>query len=108
MRLRSQASLSSFSASRGIGLELVRHLLADEANVVLATCRDPAKAKLLQEVVKPALGRGHIVPLDVDKDESIDACTKEVTKVLEGKGLNYLLNNAGIVVRITHLLHVVC
>jgi NAD(P)-dependent dehydrogenase (short-subunit alcohol dehydrogenase family) len=82
-------------------------LLADEANVVFATCRDPAKAKSLQEVVKAAaFGRGHIVPLDVNKDESIDASAKEVTKVLDGKGLNYLLNNAGIVVRIPHPLHV--
>ena len=75
--------------------------------MVFATCRDPAKAKSLQEVVKPAFGRGHIIQLDVGRDESIDASAREVTKLLDGKGLNYLLNNAGIVVRIPHPLHVV-
>lgn len=76
--------------------------------MVFATCRDPARAKSLQEVVKPAFGRGHIIQLDVSKDESIEAAAKEVTKVLDGKGLNYLLNNAGIVVRIPHTLLVIC
>lgn len=83
-------------------MELVRRLLADEANVVFATCRDPVQARSLQDVVKPAFGRGHIIQLDVGKDESIDASAREVTKLLDGKGLNYLLNNAGIVVRIPH------
>lgn len=102
LRSAPKPHLPSLRASRGIGLELVRQLLADEANVVFATCRNPATANLLQDVIKPASGRGHIVPLDVDKDDSIDAAAKEITKVLNGSGLNYLLNNAGIMVRILH------
>lgn len=70
--------------------------------MVIATCRNPTKANLLQDAIKPASGRGHIVPLDVDKDDSIDAAAKEITRVLDGGGLNYLLNNAGIMVRILH------
>lgn len=82
-------------------------MLADEANVVFATCRNPANAKSLQEVVKPATGRAHIVPLDIGDDESIDAAAKVVTKVVGGQGLNYLLNNAGIMVHILLQLHIV-
>jgi len=83
-------------------------LLVDEANVVFTTCRNPAKATSLQEVIKPAPGRAHLVPLDVNTDESIDAAAKEVAKVLDGVGLNYLLNNAGIMVYIPNSLHIIC
>ena len=82
-------------------------MLVDEANVVFATCRNPAKATSLQEVIKPAPGRAHLVPLDVNTDESIDAAAKQVTKVLDGVGLNYLLNNAGIMVYIPISLHII-
>ena len=83
-------------------------MLAEEANVVIATCRNPANAKSLQEVVKPVSGRAHIVPLDVNKDESIGAAAKVVTQVVGGRGLNYVLNNAGIMVRILLQLHIIC
>lgn len=76
--------------------------------MVFTTCRNPAKATSLQEVIKPAPGRAHLVPLDVNTDESIDAAAKEVAKVLDGVGLNYLLNNAGIMVYIPNSLHIIC
>ena len=57
-------------------------------------------------MVKSVTGRAHIVPLDVSKDESVEAAAEVVTKVVDGRGLNYLLNNAGIMVRIL-LLHII-
>lgn len=78
-------------ANRGIGLELVRQLLANDWQV-FATCRQPDTAEALKALQTPQL---HIVPLEVTDPASIDAALQSVQNHAEG--LDLLVNNAGII-----------
>lgn len=78
-------------AGRGIGLELVRQLLAHGANVI-ATLRDPKKAEPLLNLEREASGRLRIETLDVGSDES----TTSFVRRLQGTAVDVLINNAGI------------
>lgn len=85
------------SASRGIGLELTRELLASPHNIVLATCRTPDTATKLHALQDSAKGTLHILALDVSSTASIEAVSKPAQDILGDRGLDYLFNNAGIV-----------
>lgn len=78
-------------------MQFVRQLIEDPANIVIASCRSPESAIDLNGLVDTAKGELHIVKLDVATEESIEAAAIEVDKILNGKGLDYLLNNAGVV-----------
>ncbi len=80
--------------SRGIGLEMTRQLLRTPSNTVIAACRNPSKADALRAL---ADGKLHIVALDVVDRESVRKCAEEVTALVGDKGLDYLVNNAGVV-----------
>lgn len=79
-------------ASRGIGLELVRHLLT-RGFVVHAGCRRPGQASELAELIA-ASGRGSVLALDVADPASIRAAAS----TLDGNAaaVHLLINNAGI------------
>ncbi|KAI0063864.1 C-factor [Artomyces pyxidatus] len=81
-------------SNRGIGLELVKQLVASSNNIVIATCRKPGSASALTELASAAPGRLHIVALDVSDGASIKASVEPVKDVLETHGLDYLVNNA--------------
>jgi len=85
-------------ASRGIGLETTRQLLLNPANTVFATCRSPSTATDLKGLKDTAKGTLHVVQLDVADAESIKSGTSAVLAILEkeGRGLDYVLNNAAI------------
>ncbi|KAI0816816.1 NAD-P-binding protein [Trametes gibbosa] len=83
-------------ASRGIGLEIVRQLLATPTNSIIAACRTPEKATALQGLRDTAQGTLHIIELDVSDFDSIRASVKAVEAILGDTGLDYLVNNAGI------------
>ncbi len=85
------------SANRGIGLEMVKQLLQSPSNIVVAASRNPAKATELQGLAEKANGKLHLVILDVTDKESINKAAKEVAGFLGGKGIDYLINNAGVV-----------
>ncbi|XP_061578708.1 C-signal [Cololabis saira] len=84
-------------ASRGLGLELVTSLASGgySPGKIIATARNPTSAQNLQDLAEkhPNI---HIVPLDVVSQESIEQCAAEVDGLLQGDGLNCLINNAGI------------
>ncbi|KAM5543514.1 hypothetical protein V8D89_002765 [Ganoderma adspersum] len=82
--------------SRGIGLELTKQLLQSPGNVVLATCRNPSKADALQALTASSGGRLHVLPLDVDDTDSIASAVQAAEKIVGDKGIDYLINNAGI------------
>ncbi|KAM8861682.1 C-signal [Synchiropus picturatus] len=84
-------------ASRGIGLELVRQLAAGRSPParIIATARNLATATKLQELAQK-FSNVHVVGLDVVSDESIHSCVEEVERLVQGDGLNCLINNAGI------------
>ncbi|PIL23173.1 hypothetical protein GSI_14482 [Ganoderma sinense ZZ0214-1] len=82
--------------SRGIGLELTKQLLQSPSNVVLATCRNPSKADALQALTASSGGRLHVLPLDVSDADSITSAAQAAEKIVGDKGIDYLINNAGI------------
>jgi len=77
-------------ASRGLGLEYARQLLAQSRdNIIIATARTPGPP--LTEL--KGLGTLHVLPCDVTDRRSIEACKVEVEKLTER--IDYLFNNAG-------------
>jgi len=95
--------MSSFTwlitgSNRGIGLELTTQLLALPSNTVIATCRTPEKATELHALKGSTSVKGslHIVALDVSSETSIRESVKAVDKILDGRGLDYLYNNAAV------------
>jgi NAD(P)-dependent dehydrogenase (short-subunit alcohol dehydrogenase family) len=93
------ASILITGCSRGLDLELTKlSSLSTDISIVFATARSLTPA--LQDVVDSSGGCVQFVSLDVTKDDSITAAVQEVTKKLgPGKGLDVLVNNAGIQLR---------
>ena len=83
--------------SRGIGLEMTRQLLRTPTNRVIAACRNPSNALALRTISGVAKGKLHIIALDVLDRESIRKCAEEVAHIVGDKGIDYLVNNAGVV-----------
>jgi hypothetical protein len=91
-------------ASRGIGLELVRQLLSQPSNLVVASCRNPDSASDLKGLDTTAKGKLHVVQLDVADEESISAIAAKVQQIVGDHGLDFVVNNAAIVSNDRHLL----
>ncbi|KAI9068437.1 NAD-P-binding protein [Trametes sanguinea] len=86
-------------ASRGIGLELVKQILATPTNKVVATCRNPEGAHGLTELQDSAPGRLDVLRLDLDDFDAVRASAPQLDAILGETGLDYLVNNAGISLR---------
>ena len=84
--------------SRGLGLTLTTHLArlpASKAKVIFATVRaDPTPA--LKSLVDSSSGRVVPVFLDASEPKSVKAAVATVEQHLRGKGLDVLINNAGV------------
>ncbi|KAF8355810.1 hypothetical protein PRIPAC_97433, partial [Pristionchus pacificus] len=81
-------------ANRGIGLGLVKELLKDPSvAIVIATVRNVDTATVLSAIENPKL---HIIPCEVTDEKSLVAAVEKVTGIVDGKGLDILINNAGI------------
>lgn len=78
-------------ANRGIGLELCRQYAKAGWNIY-ATCRDPRKAKELNELAGNYKNNISVHALEVSNKEQMDALKKE----LKGKPVDILFNNAGV------------
>lgn len=91
------ASFLVTGASRGFGLALVRQLTAlpaSDVSKVFAAARGDSPE--LEQSVKDSAGRVVAVKLDVTNEASIKQAATEVEAKLEGKGLDVLINNAGV------------
>lgn len=84
-------------ASRGLGLEFVRQIIAqkDPPKYVFAACRSPQNAAELQALAKEN-SNVIIIKLDVTDDSDIDSAVEQTRAVLKNEGLNLLINNVGI------------
>ncbi|XP_052130469.1 C-factor [Frankliniella occidentalis] len=85
-------------SNRGIGLEIVKQLLA-HANppaTLFATCRNPDSATELQALAKK-YSNLKIMKLDVLDFDSYEGVAKTISEIVGNKGLNVLINNAGII-----------
>ena len=91
------ASYLITGASRGFGLALARELVsrpATDVGIVIASARGDSPD--LDELAKSSSSRVVVVKLDVTNQESIKQAAVEVEAKLEGKGLDVLINNAGV------------
>jgi NAD(P)-dependent dehydrogenase (short-subunit alcohol dehydrogenase family) len=91
------ASFLITGASRGFGLALARELAsrpASEVSKVIASARGDSPA--LQELANNSRGRVVVVKLDVTNEATIKQAAAEVETKLDGKGLDVLINNAGV------------
>lgn len=83
-------------ASRGLGLEFTRQLLASGWHVV-AACRRPGRATALNGLAGAHPGRLHVLPLDVAVPASHAELARELPLVLGEAGrISLLVNNAGV------------
>ncbi|CAL5224415.1 g7097 [Coccomyxa viridis] len=80
--------------SRGIGLELVRQVVARGDHVV-ATARKPDESTELQELAKAHKDAIKIVQMDVQDADSIKAAAKAIEEY-HPNGVDVLINDAGI------------
>lgn len=85
-------------ASRGIGLQFVRKLLKDTEGKIVACCRSPDNAPMLQEFLSSidehSRGRLELIQLDVESQESIEQAALEIKS--KYNRVDVLLNVAGI------------
>lgn len=84
--------------SKGIGLELVAQLVAlasDKITHIFALSRSKPTSSL-QSLIDNNAGRITHVTCAVDSDSSVQNAAEVITKLLGDKGLDVLVNNAGI------------
>lgn len=88
-------------ANRGLGLALVRAVLA-RGDRVVAACRHPGKAYDLNRLAGEHPGRLHVLPLDLTDPKSHHELARELPLVLGdgndagGGRIDLLINNAGV------------
>ncbi|KAI1426991.1 NAD(P)-binding protein [Xylaria sp. FL1777] len=92
--------MSSFlitGASRGFGLTLARELVSLSPSIVgkvFATARGNSRA--LNEFARANPDRVVVLKLDVTDERSIQRAAEDVEDYLDGRGLDVLVNNAGV------------
>ena len=99
LTLLTMATFLITGASRGLGLALTRELAsrpASEVSKVFASIRGDSTPAALNELAQTSSGRVVTVKLDVTDQQSIKKAAAEVETKLGGKGLDVLINNAGI------------
>ncbi|RAK88389.1 NAD(P)-binding protein [Aspergillus costaricaensis CBS 115574] len=82
--------------SRGIGFELVRQLADSKDDIVIFASARSCNNPKFQELLDQHPERIVYVPLDVTDQVSIKNAAKIITSKLDGRGLDVLINNAGV------------
>lgn len=80
-------------ASRGLGLEFVRQLAA-RGDRIVAACRQPGKARELNELAFAYPGHVKVLPVDLTRPASIAELAREAAMV--GDAIDVAINNAGV------------
>jgi len=84
-------------ASRGLGLEMVHQLSAEEKYYIFAAVRHPETSTDLKEIASKAKGHVEIITLDVGDKKSIEKAAEVVKE--KTKRIDVLINNAGILAK---------
>jgi NAD(P)-dependent dehydrogenase (short-subunit alcohol dehydrogenase family) len=90
------ASYLITGCSHGLGLAMAEHLMtlpSSEVDRVFATARHQSPA--LKALVESSAGRLTYVELDATNEQSVKAASAKVEFILDGAGLDVLINNAG-------------
>lgn len=91
------ASYFITGTSRGIGLQLTASLASrpsSEVYKVFAAARKQSDE--LKKLIEGSNGRVQFVPIEVTSPQSVKEAAQMAEKSLNGQGLDYLINNAGI------------
>lgn len=91
------ASYLVTGSSRSLGLAMVAHLAdssPSDARVIFATAR--SETSDLKELVEKSSGRVVYIEMDTTDQVSVDKAVKAVEIRLADRGLDYLINNAGV------------
>ena len=97
------SSILVSGANRGIGLELVRQLSRNgRYTTIIAGARSMSPE--LDNLLRENTSKIHFVHLDISNDDSVNNAYEMAREVLCGRGLNVLVNNAGIKVDTPSLL----
>jgi NAD(P)-dependent dehydrogenase (short-subunit alcohol dehydrogenase family) len=92
------ASYLVTGSSRGLGLALVSRLASlprSEVATIIATARQDNSTQL-KAIANGSSGRVEFVKMDVTDKTSVEDAVKLVERKLQGKGLDCLINNAGV------------
>lgn len=81
-------------ANRGLGLEFVRQLAANQDNTIIACARSSSSD--LTDVKAVANSNTHYLTCDTGDVENIKTFAQKLSKTLNGKKVDFLLNNAGV------------
>ncbi|KAK8097755.1 uncharacterized protein PG998_013241 [Apiospora kogelbergensis] len=82
-------------ASRGLGYAFIKVLASDPANKVIGLARD--KKATEDRLKEDGFRNVHILTADVTDEVGLRQAAAESSRLLEGKGLDVLINNAGYV-----------
>ena len=85
-------------SSRGLGLSLVTRLASlpnSEVGTIIATSRQDNSPRL-RDLVDNSSGRVRFVPMDVTDSQSVQEAVRRVEERLQGRGVDVLVNNAGV------------
>ncbi|KAK4337010.1 hypothetical protein RND71_043965 [Anisodus tanguticus] len=88
-------------ANRGIGLEFVKQFIklgSNNVNYIIASCRNPEKASELNDLAKVNENL-NILKLDVKDYSKYNEFYNNLFSIVGDKGLDLLINNAGILIR---------
>lgn len=91
------ASYLITGCSRGLGLALTSHLLSfppSEVRAIIATSRTESSPP--KDLTEKSGGRVKFIQLETTNETSIKNAVTESEKILGEKGLDVLINNAGI------------
>lgn len=78
--------------NRGIGLAMLKHFVENsDPDTQIFSCSRRSSPELEELGKKDNV---HLITMDITNKESVESAVAEVTKLLNGKGLNLLINNA--------------
>ena len=88
-------------ANRGLGLEFVTQLSRDGSHTIIAASRSLSQESLSGLRALNIKDNLHILECDTSSLDSIESFGKQVTALIHGSKIDFLLNNAGVNVEST-------
>ncbi|KIX98405.1 uncharacterized protein Z520_05706 [Fonsecaea multimorphosa CBS 102226] len=86
-------------ADRGIGYEFVRKLSPDPDNIVVALVL--SKKATDEKIAKHGIKNVHVLEADVTDRSALLKAAEDTEKITGGKGVDYFINNAGLIAKPT-------
>lgn len=82
-------------SNRGLGLQFIKEIIKLEPKHIIATCREPANAKELNELAKQNVNV-KIIQLEMTNFSAYDSFVKKVENIVGDNGLTLVIQNAGL------------